>query len=133
MDNVEALRNIKERNTSLNGIVLVGEINWLISEVGRLIPLAKNGIDLAEIVQEQDRQIERLREERIQLRVATQKIILEMLIKDKEIERLKRIILESELWQDGPPCCICGYNGNGYFNPETHKCIAELQALKEGK
>lgn len=22
-----------------------------------------------------------------------------------------------------PPCFLCGYNGEGYFNPEKHPCV----------
>ncbi len=50
----------------------------------------------------------------------------------KEIERLRRLILMGRLW-DEAPCCLCGYNGRGYFQPETHKCAKDYEEIfKEG-
>lgn len=36
MNKVEALEDIKRRHINLNGIVLTGDIDWLISEIERL-------------------------------------------------------------------------------------------------
>lgn len=33
--------------------------------------------------------------------------------------------IDKRRFSDEPPCYLCGYNGPGYFQPETHKC-AEL-------
>ena len=41
MNKVEALKDIKRRNTSLNGIVLRGDIDWLIAEIERLTGVNK--------------------------------------------------------------------------------------------
>ncbi len=41
-----------------------------------------------------------------------------------ENERLTKIILtETDKFMD-PPCCICGYDGRGYYQPEEHPCAA---------
>ena len=32
------------------------------------------------------------------------------------------------------PCFICGYNGAGYYQPDTHKCAEQYHAaMKEAK
>jgi hypothetical protein len=28
-----------------------------------------------------------------------------------------------------PPCFVCGYNGEGYYNPTKHPCAAHHHAL----
>ena len=49
-----------------------------------------------------------------------------------ENERLRRLILMGRLW-DEAPCCLCGYKGRGYFQPETHKCAKDYEEIfKEG-
>ena len=47
----------------------------------------------------------------------------DQLVKDAadEIERLRKILIDEDVWKN-PPCCICGYNGKGYFQPATHPC-----------
>ena len=30
-----------------------------------------------------------------------------------------------------PPCFVCGYNGEGYYNPTKHPCAAHHHALAE--
>ena len=47
-----------------------------------------------------------------------------------EIERLRKIIAEHELWKEAP-CCLCGYNGPNYFQPSIHKCAALQQKESE--
>jgi hypothetical protein len=47
-----------------------------------------------------------------------------------EIERLRKIIVEHELWKEAP-CCLCGYNGPNYFQPSIHKCAALQQKESE--
>jgi hypothetical protein len=31
------------------------------------------------------------------------------------------------------PCYLCGYNGEGYYQPETHPCAVRYHAQMEGK
>lgn len=40
-----------------------------------------------------------------------------------EVERLWDIVARRG-WSDSP-CCICGYNGPGYSNPQVHRCITD--------
>lgn len=40
-----------------------------------------------------------------------------------EVERLKVVLFKSGAWMTAP-CCLCGYNGPRYFQPDTHKCAA---------
>lgn len=56
-----------------------------------------------------------------------------------EIDRLRAAIIARapQLLTDAP-CVLCGYNGPGYYQPETHSCMAEYHAaqraaLKEGQ
>jgi hypothetical protein len=41
-----------------------------------------------------------------------------------EIHRLREEILKRGLWREAP-CILCGYNGRGYFQPDTHSCARE--------
>ena len=40
--------------------------------------------------------------------------------------------LEDELFaagrMDNPPCFVCGYNGESYYNPKVHPCAARHHA-----
>lgn len=46
-----------------------------------------------------------------------------------EIERLTtRLFDRGEM--DKPPCFVCGYNGAGYYNPDTHPCAAKHHAAR---
>lgn len=40
---------------------------------------------------------------------------------DKIIE-LEAIIIKAKLHHDAP-CCLCGYNGQNYFQPDIHECM----------
>ena len=33
---------------------------------------------------------------------------------------------------EGAPCYICGYNGPGYYQPDTHPCAAKYHAAQQG-
>ena len=49
-----------------------------------------------------------------------------------EAERLRQAILRRGWWREaGSPCAICGYDGAGYYQPETHVCAAHAAALDE--
>lgn len=51
---------------------------------------------------------------------------------EAEIKRLRRIILVNNLWQE-PPCCLCGYDGEGYYHSK-HGCVKEAaEAMEEKK
>ncbi len=41
--------------------------------------------------------------------------------RDVEIKRLRKYCFKAGLMAEAP-CFNCGYNGPGYFNPETHAC-----------
>jgi hypothetical protein len=49
-----------------------------------------------------------------------------------EIERLQDRLFKLGVMRV-PPCFCCGYNGEGYYQPATHKCAAREAALLEGK
>lgn len=38
-----------------------------------------------------------------------------------ELDRLRAIIIESGIWRQAP-CCLCGFDGPGYFQPNVHEC-----------
>jgi hypothetical protein len=49
---------------------------------------------------------------------------------ERERDRLRAVILRAGLWQTAP-CCLCGYNGPGYYQPGTHDCArAALEDVK---
>lgn len=48
----------------------------------------------------------------------------------KQNERYRKALLTAGLWKEAP-CVICGYNGRGYFQPDTHGCAGD--ALQEQK
>lgn len=57
-----------------------------------------------------------------------------------EIERLRAenkrlrdgLPMHPELFEEGP-CYLCGYNGPGYYQPQTHPCAARYHAAMEVK
>lgn len=51
---------------------------------------------------------------------------------EAEVKRLRRIILVNNLWQM-PPCCLCGYNGNGYYDSRHHGCVLEAAEIAEAR
>lgn len=52
----------------------------------------------------------------------------EILWLDKEVNRLKDIIIKAGLHHKAP-CCICGYNSKKYFSTETHDCMQRQEEL----
>jgi hypothetical protein len=46
----------------------------------------------------------------------------ELAVAKNEVVRLVSIIKSAGL-HDKAPCCICGYNGAGYYQPSIHKCF----------
>ena len=46
------------------------------------------------------------------------------------VTALERIILDAGLWRKAP-CCLCGYNGPGYYQPATHRCAALAAAKRK--
>jgi len=44
-----------------------------------------------------------------------------------EVDRLDRRQFEQA------PCYLCGYNGEGYYQPKTHPCAVRYHAQIEGK
>ena len=50
--------------------------------------------------------------------------------KDARIKELEGALLRTGAWEIAP-CCICGYNGPGYYQPDTHACANRArEALK---
>lgn len=47
-----------------------------------------------------------------------------------EVQRLRGLAFAAGLMEQRP-CFACGYNGEGYFQPDKHPC-ASLHAVKEG-
>lgn len=62
-------------------------------------------------------EMERAQESRIRMHAEISRL-------RSEVYRLKGIIKDAGLWKEAP-CCICGYNGPGYFQPKTHFCAGE--------
>lgn len=54
----------------------------------------------------------------------------------KQRDALKAELAE-EKWKHGDfeiaPCFICGYNGQGYYQPDTHPCASEYHRRREAK
>jgi hypothetical protein len=48
---------------------------------------------------------------------------------EAENERL-RAAIPPDAWKKAP-CCICGYNGPGYYQPETHPCAARAEKAEK--
>ena len=48
------------------------------------------------------------------------------------LEAAERKLIATGIWREAP-CCICGYNGPGYFQPSKHKCAAIDAAIAQGK
>jgi hypothetical protein len=46
------------------------------------------------------------------------------------VRELERLIVNGANWQSAP-CCLCGYNGPGYYQPETHACAALFGAARQ--
>ncbi len=42
-------------------------------------------------------------------------------VQEARIRELEGALLKSGAWKIAP-CCICGYNGPGYYQPDTHEC-----------
>ena len=40
----------------------------------------------------------------------------------EKCEKYLQIIIENRLHHKSP-CCLCGYNGPGFYQPDTHECI----------
>lgn len=52
---------------------------------------------------------------------------------EAERDRLRNEILRRGWWRKaGAPCALCGYDGEGYYQPATHDC-ARLAAALEGR
>lgn len=49
-----------------------------------------------------------------------------------ELEAAERKLIGTGIWREAP-CCICGYNGPGYFQPSKHSCAAIDVAIAQGK
>ncbi len=47
-----------------------------------------------------------------------------------EVERYKKRLFEMGAMEEAP-CIFCGYNGPGYFQPDTHPCAALHHAAME--
>jgi hypothetical protein len=51
----------------------------------------------------------------------------------KELEadnaRLRDSLIKSGTWKVSQPCCVCGYYGPGYYQPEDHHCAARAKEL----
>jgi hypothetical protein len=45
-----------------------------------------------------------------------------------EVDILRDMLFARGAMKDAP-CFCCGYNGPGYFNPETHSCAAKHHVL----
>ena len=45
-------------------------------------------------------------------------------------KRLENMLLKLGAMETAP-CFICGYNGDGYFQPEKHKCAARHHRLRK--
>ena len=45
--------------------------------------------------------------------------------------------LEDRLFElgemDSPPCFVCGYNGEGYYQPDKHPCAKRHHRLTRGE
>lgn len=54
----------------------------------------------------------------------------------KQRDALKAELAE-EKWKhedfEIAPCFICGYNGQGYYQPDTHPCASEYHRRREAK
>ena len=51
----------------------------------------------------------------------------------KDAERFKKRLFELREMEN-PPCFVCGYNGSGYYSPDTHNCAANHHAaIRAGK
>lgn len=48
---------------------------------------------------------------------------------DAEIRRLQDLLFERGEMAESLPCFCCGYNGPGYYQPDTHPCAARHHAL----
>jgi len=46
----------------------------------------------------------------------------------KRIAELEDMLFALDAMSD-PPCFVCGYNGSGYFQPETHPCAERHHRL----
>lgn len=42
------------------------------------------------------------------------------------LAKIETICIKRGYWKSAP-CCICGYNGPGYFQEETHKCASKIK------
>ena len=47
-----------------------------------------------------------------------------------EKKRLENMLIKLGAMQK-PPCFICGYNGEGYYQPENHRCAAKHHRLRQ--
>jgi len=45
--------------------------------------------------------------------------------KNLEIIKLTKIIKQAGLHKEAP-CCLCGYNGLNYHQPEVHNCMEDI-------
>lgn len=81
-----------------------GEYSTTYIPIGMLVHRAADKID------EQAAEIERLRAENKRLRDG--------------------LPMHPELFEEGP-CYLCGYNGPGYYQPQTHPCAARYHAALE--
>jgi hypothetical protein len=47
--------------------------------------------------------------------------VMEVAALEADKVRLEGALIERGVWREAP-CCVCGYNGPGYFQPATHSC-----------
>ena len=71
-----------------------------------------------------------LEREQVLWRGGTDAVLARAEAAETRVKELERLIFDAGLWRTAP-CCLCGYNGQGYFQPETHACAA--MAGKEEK
>lgn len=51
--------------------------------------------------------------------------------KEDKLLELENRILERNLWREsGKSCVICGYDGPGFYQPETHECAKRAKEIE---
>lgn len=58
----------------------------------------------------------------------TENVEESLLVLHAEVEMLREELLRSGAWGSAP-CCVCGYNGPGYFQPRDYYCVAIARKL----
>ena len=49
---------------------------------------------------------------------------------NKKIKKLEDMLFKLGAMEE-PPCFVCGYKGDGYFQPSKHKCAAKHHKLRK--